>query len=131
MVYREAGQRSAFLCWEFTSSREPFNSQPDGYLLARVSDMNHPENEVFLKRTKLWSALPGRKRQLAHRVRCSSQNEGVLLELTRSASSRGHAYLTRILWGSRRQANLISVFSTTGFSCSILLVSRAAVQFRN
>lgn len=40
---------------------EPFNAQPDGYLLARVSDMNQPGNEILLRRAQRWSASPGPK----------------------------------------------------------------------
>ena len=40
---------------------EPFGSQPDGYLLVRVSDLNLPGNEAFIRTAKLWSATPGPK----------------------------------------------------------------------
>jgi type I restriction enzyme S subunit len=39
----------------------PFDSQQDGYLLARVSDMNLPGNEIYLESTRQWSALSGPK----------------------------------------------------------------------
>lgn len=38
---------------------EPFEAQQDGHLLLRVSDMNLPGNEVFLKNARLWSSGSG------------------------------------------------------------------------
>lgn len=37
----------------------PFAGQSDGYLLARVSDMNLPENDLYLRSTKSWSSTAG------------------------------------------------------------------------
>ncbi|HXH05343.1 MAG TPA: restriction endonuclease subunit S [Vicinamibacterales bacterium] len=56
---RRLGEVSEFFAGSTLPRGEPYRGQVDGYFLLKVSDMNLPGNDVYLKVSQEWSDAPG------------------------------------------------------------------------
>ncbi|MDX2101418.1 MAG: restriction endonuclease subunit S [Alphaproteobacteria bacterium] len=59
LPWASLGEVAEFYSGNSLPEGDPFSGQEDGYLLLKVSDLNHPANQHDISCAAMWSALPG------------------------------------------------------------------------